>query len=168
MKKKYNKEEKDLIVEEAIQSKNKGEIAKKYDIHLATLYVWIAKKNPESKTDFIGFKVTEKEKKIIYDRIGKLGYGNDISTYMRKIIFSKEILVGDPQEVREELYRTRGELNKIGSNINQIANYTNYLWKNKYVENSFSDEIIKQTSLLLEVCLDQKTVIDKSLRRIFN
>ena len=157
------------ITLEAISNNNIKEVALKYDMGLNVLYKWIKRFDKTEKRNVnLKIRLTNSEKEKILKRCKALGYENDMSGYIRRLLFSKDLLVGNPQEVREELYRTRGEINKIGSNINQIANYTNYLCKNKYVENSFSGELIKQTSALSKVCREQRTFIDKSLRRIFN
>ncbi len=157
------------ITLEAISNNNIKEVALKYDMGLNVLYKWIKRfDKTEKRSVNLKIRLTNSEKEKILKRCKALGYENDMSGYIRRLLFSKDILIGNPQEVREELYRSRGEINKIGNNINHIANYTNYLWKNKYVENSFSDELIKQTSALSKVCREQRTVIDNALRRIFN
>ncbi len=167
MKKKFSKEEKKQIALEALKSKDKYATADKYDLHWTTIYTWIRlyceKKGMDIK---VTVKLTEEQKELLDRRMKETGYEDNAGAYIRKILFSKNILVGNPKEVGEELYRTRGEINKIGSNINQIANYTNFLKANNYVEKEFIQDLIKETSELMKVCTEQRHSIDKAIRKI--
>ena len=168
MKNDFSEEQKISIVSEAVNSKNKAEVSAKYKIHKSTLYNWInIYHHKRNRTVNIKVRVTEDEKKLLFERASSLGFKNDVSTYVRKILFSKYILIGNPKEVREELYRTRGEINKIGSNVNQIAQYTNFLSKQKYIERDFIKDIIDETTKLKALCYEQRGIIDKALRKIF-
>ena len=163
----FSEEEKKSIVIEAIESKKKKLVAEKYGIHVSTLYDWInIERKKKTRSVNIKVRVTEDEKKILLERANSFGYKRDISTYIRKILFSKHILVGDPRVVGEEFFRIKGELNKIGSNVNQVANYTNFLKNKNYVENDFVKDIVLEASRLNMIKNDMKEALDKAIRKI--
>ena len=167
MKKKFTNELKLEIVKEALESKDKIEIAEKYDIHYTTLYTWIRLFEKKEGRDFkVTFKLNEQEKKALLKKCEEMGYKNDVSSYVRKLLFSKHIAAGNPRDIVKELYSARGELNKAGNNLNQIANYTNFLKNQNYVEDGFIKDLYKEMGemgLQLEAL---KKVIDKTLRKI--
>ena len=167
MKKKYSKEEKNKIAEEAISTKNKSEVSLKYDIHLSTLYDWINKKNASGlRTERLNLKVTENEKRAILKKCEEMGYQKDVSSYVRKLLFSKHIATGNPREIIKELYSARAELNKSGSNLNQIANYTNFLRSQNYFEDGFVKDLNNQMEQMEIDLAALRKVIDKTLRKI--
>tara|TARA_R110001583_G_scaffold155340_2_gene307038 strand:+ start:301 stop:804 length:504 start_codon:yes stop_codon:yes gene_type:complete len=167
MNKKFTKEEKQQIVKEASESKDKVEIAVKYDIHYTTLYGWIRKFNNEkSRTNWITIKVSDSEKEKVKKMCKALGFENEVSSYIRKLLLSKHIATGNPNEIVKELYSARGELNKVGSNLNQIANYTNFLMNQNYVEEGFAKDLKGVLNEFLKASSNHKMLIDKTLKKI--
>lgn len=68
----------------------------------------------------INFRVTLAEKQMIKDKISKSGYFDD-GEYLRQMALNGYILVLDNSDLKQLLY----EINKIGTNINQIAHKVN-------------------------------------------
>ena len=68
----------------------------------------------------INFRVTTAEKQMIKDRIEKSGCIDD-GEYLRQMAINGYILCLDNSDIKQLLY----EVNKIGTNINQIAHKVN-------------------------------------------
>jgi len=167
MKDKYTTEEKKAIAEEGIKAKDKYTVADKYNIHFTTLYTWIRQlENKKGKNYYITLKVSKEEKESIESKCKAMGYENYVSTYIKKILFSKHIASGNPKEIVQELYRARAEINKVGTNINQIANYTNFLKNQNYMEEGFYNELRKEVGEFLRFTKEQRTLIDKTFKKI--
>jgi len=169
MKKKFSKAERIIIVFEAQKAKNKSDVSVKYDIHLSTLYRWIShfeRKSNKNKHESISFKVSTEQKKMILSKCKALGYEKDISSCIRKVLFSKHIAIGNPSDIVKELYVTRGELNKIGSNLNQIANYTNFLKNQNYVDDSYIKDLEKLLTDYLTASKGHRIILDKTIKKI--
>jgi transposase-like protein len=167
MKKKFTNELKLEIVKEALESKDKIEIAEKYDIHFTTLYTWIRLFERKEGRDYkVTFKLNEQEKKAFYKKCEEMGYQKDVSSYVRKVLFSKHIATGNPRQIIKELYSARAELNKSGSNLNQIANYTNFLRSQNYFEDGFVKDLNKQMEQMEIELSALRKVIDKTLTKI--
>lgn len=170
-KSKFSKEEILSILAEESKENTIDILCNKYGIHFTTFYRWkniYGGNNEKTKrNNVVSFKLSDDEKELLEKRCKEIGYENNVGNYIRKILFSKHILIGNPKEVREELYRARGEINKIGSNVNQIANYTNFLSNQKYIERDFIKDIIDETTKLKAICFEQRDIIDKALRKIF-
>jgi len=167
MNKKYTQKEKQKIAEEAKKTRNKSDIALKYDIHLSTLYEWISLLNKSNnRNKCVTIKLSEEEKEALVLRCKNLGYQNEVSTYIRRLLFSKHIAAGNPKEIVNELYKARAELNKVGSNINQIANYTNFLKNQNYIEESFYENLRKEVGAFLRFIKEHRAIIDKTLNKI--
>ena len=96
----------------------------------------------------------------------KLGFEKDISHYIRKVLFSKHISSDNPNGTIKELYKARAILNKTGNNINQIANYSNFLLNQGYIELEFAKELHKKMSDFLFELDNQKQIIDQTLIKI--
>ncbi|MBS9775735.1 MAG: transposase [Fusobacterium sp.] len=135
-KKKYTEEQiKNILAQE----NKKGDIAKickEYDIHISTFYRWknIYSESNDNRNFSARFRMSQKEYDLFKKRCKELGYENNHSAFIRKIIFDKAILVIDPKKMFHELNSLRAELNKIGSNLNQVAHYANFLNNQKYLE----------------------------------
>lgn len=167
MKNKYSKEEKNVIVLEAENCKDKAVIASKYNIHLSTLYGWISDlRNQNNRNYFIGIKLSKEEKNALDQKCKALGYGKDVSSYVRKRLFSKDIATGNPKEIIDELYKARGEINKAGTNLNQIANYTNFLKGKGYFEDGYIKDLEKVIEGVLTKLDIHKEVIDRTIKKI--
>tara|TARA_R110002072_G_scaffold56982_3_gene146929 strand:- start:147 stop:650 length:504 start_codon:yes stop_codon:yes gene_type:complete len=167
MNKRYSKKEKQKIAEEAKKIRNKSGIALKYGIHLSTLYEWISLLHKsKNRNKYVTIKLSEEEKEILLSRCKELGYENEVSSYIRKLIFSKHIATGNPRDLVKELYLARGEMNKAGSNINQIANYVNFLRSNNYIDQNLYDDFRNQGSSHLRAILEHRAAIDKILKKI--
>ena len=125
-------------------------------------------KNPKNRNEYLGIKLSLEEKNKLVERCKRLGYEDDVSGYVRRILFSKYIATENPRNIGEDLFKTRGELNKIGNNINQIANYGNYL-KNR---NLSDDKILKDLELLAEelriLISEHKIHLDSTIRKIID
>ena len=100
-------------------------------------------KKKNNKTKRISFRITENERKLIEFNAEKLGYKDSLSTYFRNRILRKEIVLVNPNLLVDELYSLKSELNKIGSNINQIANYSNFLMTKNFVDDEFLNKMIE-------------------------
>lgn len=68
----------------------------------------------------INFRCTENEKKVIEDRCA-MSNCNDISTYLRKMAMNGYVINVNYDDLKELVH----EINKIGTNINQIAHHVN-------------------------------------------
>lgn len=120
----------------------------------------------ENKTEWVRFRITKKEINQIETHATKLGYKNNLSTYFRNRILRKDVITVNPNKLIDELNLLRGELNKIGSNINQITNYCNFLLKNKYTEDVKLDDF-KNVIIKYEIKTHQlKEVINKTFDKI--
>lgn len=167
MKKKFTESEKLVIVDEAIKTKDKTAVCVKYDIHYTTLYTWIRKfKTKKGRDNKLTFKMNDEEYDKLIVKCKALGYGNDLSSYVRKALFSKHIASGNPTDIIRELYTARGELNKVGSNLNQIANYTNFLMNQNYVEDGFIKDLKNVMNEFLKVSSSHRILIDKTIKKI--
>lgn len=169
MKIKYTAQQKIEIIKEAEETRKKKEVASKYQIHLSTIYLWMSKmKNLDNRNEYLGIKLSLEEKNKLIERCRRLGYEDQVSRYVRTILFSKYIATENPWNLGEELFKTRGELNKIGSNINQIANYGNYL-KGR---NLSDDKIIKDLESLAEelriLISEHKEQIGSTIKKIID
>ncbi|MFL0143082.1 plasmid mobilization protein, partial [Tenacibaculum maritimum] len=132
-------------------------------------YSW---KNKYSKTkknnrnNNVSFKVSDEELNILKNKCESLGYEKDLSHYIRKILFSKHITSDNPNGTIKELYKARAVLNKTGSNINQIANYSNFLLNQGYIEQGFANELHQKMGDFLFQLDKQKQIIDQTLIKI--
>ena len=168
MKSKYTEEQKIEIVKKAIKSSNKEAVALKYGVHPSTIYTWISKMNkPQNRNETVGIKLSLDEKSKLVERCKRLGYETDVSGYVRRILFSKYIATENPKKLFKVLYGSKGELSKIGNNINQIANYGNYLKK----RNLSDDQILKDLETLAEelrkLISEHKIHLDSTIRKIY-
>lgn len=164
---KYKTEEKIKISAEAYASKNAKLIAQKYNLHLSTIYDWISryqKKKEVNKEHYINIRLTKQE----MDRLHKLKesyFFINLSDFIIKKIFDEKIPVYNPLEVLKIISRMQADLNKIGSNINQLANYSNYLAKNKYISDidiiNLKSSLIDFDRLKKEMATELKKFINK-------
>ncbi len=144
-KKKYSKKEKERIISEISRTNKVHSIAEKYNLHASTIYRWISiLTENNNRTIEIKTYLTTKEYESLLKRIEDTVYKKHIGKYLRTLIFNKNIVLADPQKLIKELYLTRAELNKIGSNLNQMANYTNFLMNNNYIEIDTVENIYKE------------------------
>lgn len=167
--KKYTKEEILQILSEEKEEKGVKNLAVKYDIHYTTIYKWKNKyKKTEKKTRHlkVTFKLNEEEKKLLLSKCKKLGYEKDVSYYIRKVLFSKHISADNRQGTVKELYQARAEVNKIGSNINQVAHYTNFLANQGVIDDKYLKEFLKAIEDVSFTLVEQKKIIDKTLIKI--
>lgn len=108
-------------------------------------------------------RITEKEEKLIRKEAQILGYQNNISQYLRGKILRKHMPTVNPNKLIDELYLLRAELNKIGSNLNQVAHYTNSLVKNNIVDHKHIKKL-KEIELGIEnKVYELKETIDKTI-----
>ena len=75
---------------------------------------------------------SDEEIKIINEKMKKIGTEN-FSSYCRKMTVDGYVIKKDYQEIKDLIY----EINKIGTNINQIA-------KNVNIDNKVQDEQLKE------------------------
>lgn len=175
MKKKYTQEEKFNISKEAtvlrkgkIYPLNAKEIALKYGVHISTIYSWIDRYQRKiGRSVMIGVRFSIEEKENLENLCKELGYENDVSYFIRRLIFANTIVTGNPSKIIDELYSTRAELNKIGSNLNQIANYTNFLQSKNYLDNDYEKDFIGYGQKLNKSLYDMRDVLDKTIRNIY-
>lgn len=166
---KYSEEQILSILKEEKEVKDIPKICMKHKIHYTTFYRWknkYGKSNKKTRNNVLTFKLNDEEKKALELKCKAMGYENDVSFYIRKILFSKHISSGNPKEIIKELYKARGEVNKIGSNINQIANYTNFLLNQGYVENQYLKDFVDEVKKISFALTEQKRHIDQILIKI--
>ena len=84
----------------------------------------------ENKDIRYTIRFTKSENILIENDVNSLGYKDNHSEYFRRKILRKKGIVVNPNKLIDELYLLRSELNKIGSNLNQVANYS-FFAKNK-------------------------------------
>ncbi len=111
-------------------------------------------------------RITEKEENLIRKEAQILGYQNNISQYLRSKILRKHMPTVNPNKLIDELYLLRAELNKIGSNLNQVANYTNFLLKNKYMEHSHLKEFQEIELNFENIIAELKDTINKTVDKV--
>lgn len=120
----------------------------------------------DNKVKYIRVRITDLENETIRKEADNLGFRHNISEFIRQKILRKKMVTVNPNKLIDELYSLRSELNKIGSNLNQIANYTNFLAKNNYVEYSHIENL-KEIGKIFEIHVsDLKNKIDRTLDTI--
>ena len=120
----------------------------------------------DNKVKYIRVRITDLENETIRKEADNLGFRHNISEFIRQKILRKKMVTVNPNKLIDELYSLRFELNKIGSNLNQIANYTNFLAKNNYVEYSHTENL-KEIGKNFEIHVsDLKNKIDRTLDTI--
>lgn len=163
----YSKEEKEIIVKEALESKSVKNIASKYNISRSAIYDWInVFKGKQTRTVNIKVRLSNKELKNLEKKIANYGYQKDVSSFIRKILFDKKIAITDPSILAQEFYKVRAELNKIGSNINQIAHYSNFLALNKYVEDKHLTGALDQLKYMDKAVNELTSLLDASIKNL--
>ena len=85
------------------------------------------KREKNNKTTSVKFRCTEQEKKDL-KRLAK-SRGDSLSDLCRGSVFNDKVVLANPIELIKTLDAIGAELNKSGSNINQIAKYANKLDK---------------------------------------
>jgi hypothetical protein len=120
----------------------------------------------ENKTKYVRVRITISEDAKIKKEAQILGFQNNISHYLRGKILRKHMPTVNPNKLIDELFLLRAELNKIGSNLNQVAKHTNFLFKNNSTEHSYIKEL-KEIQFCFEknIC-ELKTTIDKTIDKI--
>ncbi|CAM1358237.1 protein of unknown function [Tenacibaculum soleae] len=120
----------------------------------------------DNKVKYIRVRITDLENETIRKEADNLGFRHNISEFIRQKILRKKMVTVNPNKLIDELYSLRSELNKIGSNLNQIANYTNFLAKNNYAEYSHIENL-KEIGKIFEIHVsDLKNKIDRTLDTI--
>ncbi|WP_299670375.1 hypothetical protein [uncultured Polaribacter sp.] len=117
----------------------------------------------ENKTKYVRVRITKSEDEKIKKEAQVLGYQNNISQYLRGKILRKHMPTVNPNKLIDELYLLRAELNKIGSNLNQVANYTNFLFKNNYAEHSHIKKLKEIEFGFENKVYELKKTIDKTI-----
>ncbi len=165
---KYSIEEKKLIANEAMLVRNKTDISNKYKVHISTIYSWIERYHTKAgRIHCLSIRLSAKEKSSLQQNCEDLGYGKDVSTYVRRLIFGNYIPNGNPSLIINELYANRAELNKIGSNFNQLANYTNFLLSKNYLDNDYEKDFKTFADELNQRLFEMREVLDKTIRKIY-
>ncbi|CAA0224477.1 plasmid mobilization protein [Tenacibaculum maritimum] len=164
---KYSKEQRKLIAKKAIEEKNVAKTSAEYGLNQSTVYRYIEKlSNNDNRKNHLSISFTDKEYEKLVSKAKDLGYEKNYAYYIRKMLFDKDRIMVNPKVLIDELYLLRAELNKIGSNLNQVANYTNLLTKNNIVENSHTKEL-KDIQLNFEIKVNElKNAIDKTLEKV--
>ncbi|MFL0095987.1 plasmid mobilization protein [Tenacibaculum maritimum] len=120
----------------------------------------------ETRNKNIKVRVNEEEKLFLIKRTDELGYKKNVSLYIRKCLFSDKIVTVNPNLLIDELYSLRTQVSRLGNNINQISNYTNFLMNQNYVETSQYDRY-KVVQIEFEKLVNEmKNKIDNTLDRI--
>ena len=137
----YTEEERVLIAKKAIKERNVTKVSAEYGLNKSTVYRYIEKlSDNKNRKNHLNISLTNKEYDKFIRRANQLGYEKNYNEYIREMLFNKHRIMVNPNKLIDELYLLRAELNKIGSNLNQVANYTNFLLKNNYVEHSHLKE----------------------------
>jgi hypothetical protein len=120
----------------------------------------------DNKIKYVRVRITKSEDATIKKEAEILGFQNNISQYLRGKILRKHMPAVNPNKLIDELYLLRAELNKIGSNLNQVANYTNFLLKNNYVKHLQVNEM-KKIELNFENKITKlKEIVNKTVDKI--
>ncbi|QCD62852.1 plasmid mobilization protein [Tenacibaculum maritimum] len=135
---KYSKEQRKLIAKKAVEENNVAKISAEYGLNQSTVYRYIEKlSNNDNRKNHLSISFTDKEYEKLVSKAKDLGYEKNYAYYIRKMLFDKNRIMVNPKVLIDELYLLRAEINKIGSNVNQIANYTNFLGNRNSIETQF-------------------------------
>ncbi len=164
-KKKYTEEQIKNILAQEQKKGDIAEICKKYDIHISTFYRWknIYSDENNNRNFSARVRMSKKEYDLFKKRCKELGYENNHSAFVRKVIFDKTILTIDPKKMFQELNSLRAELNKIGSNLNQVAHYANFLNNQRYLE----DKPLKEFREVAFELKKKETQIIELMKKLF-
>lgn len=163
----YTKEQRNLIAKRAIKEKDIAKISSEYGLSKTTIYRYIEKfTDNNNRKNSLSVSLTDKEYYDFISRAKELGYEKNYAHYIRKMLFNENIIMISPAVLIKELYLLKAELNKIGSNLNQLANYTNFLKQSNYIDESYFEKL-KTLHVDYEVKLRQlNDVINKTFQKI--
>jgi len=85
---------------------------------------------------------------------------------MRNKIFSEQFNFKRSEKIVEELCASRLELKKHGQELNKLANYTNFLIKNGYVDDSFIPDFIRIKNDFLKASEKHKEILERTYIKI--
>lgn len=127
------------------------------------------KKDPkELRNHPVNIKLTEDEKKDLYQEADDLGWKQPL-VYFRNKLLSKNSGPGpNPHELFKALNKLSPELNKVGNNINQVARYVNYLDKNNMVDQKTIAEYNAHFKRMNEIHHEYALAIRAYLKSISN
>lgn len=114
----------------------------------------------------IKVRVNDEELTSLKKRTSDLGYKNNVSSYIRKCLFDENIVTVNPKLLIDELYKLRAEINRLGNNVNQIANYTNFLGNQNYIETEFYKRYSELQIDFENKVKEAREKIDKTLHKI--
>lgn len=163
------KEEKKNIIEEVIRTGNISVVAKKYSISKSTLYRWISiqKERKENKNHFISIRLSDEEMKKLNAVLEQTGYQNNRTTFIKNRIFDKKMVLLNPKKLLDELFYLRSGLNKVGTNVNQIANYYNFLGNNKMIDETKSKEFFNEADKVMDLQIELKSILEIIFKKEF-
>ena len=112
---------------------------------------------PPAKEHFVGFRISDELYQVVAEEAKKAGLSQ--SEYWRRLA-SKQRIVRGPIVIHtdEEILSELKQINKVGSNLNQIARYFN---QNGLMNNSIAKEL-KETLKALEASC---TRLDKAVEK---
>lgn len=114
----------------------------------------------------IKIKLTQGEKTALYKESEQLGWKQPY-VYFRNKLLSKEGGPGhNPKVLFKAIDKLNPQLNKVGTNINQIARYINYLDKNKMIDQKIIAEYNQHFKSMIEVQQEYTAAMRAYLRSI--
>lgn len=129
-----------------------------------TKYFVADKPKKSDKEKRIGVRLSEDERSYFEQKSKNLGMS--MSDYFRQLIFKKDVVITNPDKLIDELYLARAEVNKIGSNINQIANYANFLSNQNYLEKEAFENFRTEALAVKTALYNLKNTIDQTIKKV--
>jgi len=162
--------QKEKIAQEAVDNGNVKEVAEKYSVGVSTLYKWISlyiKMDGTNQVYEFGINFNKTEYDKLEALLKETGFQNNRNAFIKKRIFGEKMLMIDPKILIQELFGVRASLNKIGSNVNQIANYFNYLGQNKMVDESKNADFFEKADEVISKQIELKAILEQIFRKEF-
>ena len=73
----------------------------------------------------------------------------------------------NPKKLLDELFYLRSGLNKVGTNVNQIANYYNFLGNNKMIDEAKSKEFFNEADKVMDLQIELKSILEIIFKKEF-
>ncbi|MDH6358937.1 plasmid mobilization relaxosome protein MobC [Parabacteroides sp. PF5-9] len=102
----------------------------------------------DNKNKYIRVRCTEEEYKKLQRQAKHFA---SFSTYLRTLIFSQEKSIVDPKTVLQSVKLLTTEINKLGTNVNQIAKFMNYVEKNNLISDEVTENLAHEVRATLNI-----------------
>lgn len=124
------------------------------------------KDEAELKSEWLHIRLTKTEKQALEDEMTEAGY-KKINQYAKSKVLSKGSSVShNPKILFAKLNDLSPQLKKVGTNINQIAKYVNYLDANDIIDPKFIAEYNAAFKEMAEVQRQYAIAIKAYLRSL--